>query len=165
MLIFDTLLLLYKVWQGDDSLKFHPGLLCPSLLHPAGWPTPKQPDGRFGGGLLAGQVACGCLRPFWTLHAVRLWILLNTSSFSLVIILFSRFESAFKMSKLNTNHINRGVKSVSENLSLCLRESEETVKRLRSIKKDLEISRSTFEAEAERTFKEISTIDVEIGKS
>jgi hypothetical protein len=69
------------------------------------------------------------------------------------------------MSKLNTNHINQGVKSVREKLKHCLSESEETVKRLRGIKKDLVITQATFEAEAERTFKEISTIDDEIGKS
>jgi hypothetical protein len=34
-----------------DSLKFHPGLPCPTLLRPAGGPPPKQPYGRFWGGL------------------------------------------------------------------------------------------------------------------
>jgi hypothetical protein len=39
------------LWQGVamDSLKFHLGLLCPTLLHPAGGPPLKRPYSRFGG--------------------------------------------------------------------------------------------------------------------
>jgi hypothetical protein len=50
------------VWQGVamDSLKFHPGPACPTLLRPAG---------RFGGGPPAGLVACGRLLPFWKPYA------------------------------------------------------------------------------------------------
>jgi hypothetical protein len=53
------------IWQGVamDSLKFHPGPLCRTLLRPAGGIPPKRPTG---------QVACSHLLPFWTPHAVRL---------------------------------------------------------------------------------------------
>jgi hypothetical protein len=45
-------------WQGVaiDSLNFHPGPPCPTLLCPAG------------------RAACGHLLPFWTPYAVRLWL-------------------------------------------------------------------------------------------
>jgi len=41
------------VWQGlaMESLKFHPGLLCPTLVCPAGGPSLKRPCGHF-------RVAC-----------------------------------------------------------------------------------------------------------
>jgi hypothetical protein len=54
------------VWQGvvTDSLKFHPGQPCPTLLRPAG------------------QVACGHLLPFWTPHVVYLWVNLFLYQFS-----------------------------------------------------------------------------------
>jgi hypothetical protein len=39
------------VWQGVamNYLKFHLGLLCPTLLHLAGGPILKRPYGRFRG--------------------------------------------------------------------------------------------------------------------
>jgi hypothetical protein len=39
------------VWQGVgmDSIKFHPGLLCPNLLLPAGRPAGKPPLKRLYG--------------------------------------------------------------------------------------------------------------------
>jgi hypothetical protein len=54
-----SLLLLMGVWQGVamDSLKFHMGLPCPTLLRPVGKPTLKQPYSRFWGGLPTGQTA------------------------------------------------------------------------------------------------------------
>jgi hypothetical protein len=57
-----------------DFLKFHPGLPCLILLHPAGIPTLKRPYSRFRGGPPAGQVACSRLLPLWTPLAVRLYI-------------------------------------------------------------------------------------------
>jgi hypothetical protein len=36
-----------------DSLKFHPGLPCPTLLRPAGGLPPKWPYSHFWGGLPA----------------------------------------------------------------------------------------------------------------
>jgi hypothetical protein len=38
-----------------NSLKFHPGPPCPTLLHPAGRPPPKQPYIRFWSGPPAGR--------------------------------------------------------------------------------------------------------------
>jgi hypothetical protein len=56
------------VWQGVamDSLKFHPGLPCPTLLCPVGGPSLKRLYGRFRGGPLAERAACG--------HRLTLWI-------------------------------------------------------------------------------------------
>jgi hypothetical protein len=47
-----------------ESLKFHLGPPCPTLLCPAGGTPLKQPYGRFRGGPLAGRAACGRLLPF-----------------------------------------------------------------------------------------------------
>jgi hypothetical protein len=44
---------------GRESLKFHPGLLCPTLLYPADGPP-------------RGRAACGRLLPLWTPHAIHL---------------------------------------------------------------------------------------------
>jgi hypothetical protein len=52
-----------------DSLKFHPGPPCLTLLCPAGGPPHKQPYGCFRGGPPAGRAACGHLLPPWTLCA------------------------------------------------------------------------------------------------
>jgi hypothetical protein len=62
------------VWRGVamDSLKFHPGPSCPTLLCPVGGPSLKRPYKCFRGGLLAGRVAGGRLLPPWTPYAVRL---------------------------------------------------------------------------------------------
>jgi hypothetical protein len=62
------------VWQGVamDSLKFHPGPLCPTLLCPVGEESLKQPYGRFRGDPPARWAVCGCLLPFWIPLAVRL---------------------------------------------------------------------------------------------
>jgi hypothetical protein len=62
-----------SVWQGVtmDFLKFHPGPPCFTVICLAG--------GLPGVGLPAGWVACGCLLPFWTPHAVRLCISLQRS--------------------------------------------------------------------------------------
>ena len=57
---------------STDSLKFHLGLPCPTLLRPAGVSPLKRPYDRFRGGPPTGQVACGCLLPLWTPNAVRL---------------------------------------------------------------------------------------------
>jgi len=46
-----------------DSLKFHPGLPCPTLLPPAGGPPPERPYDCFRGCPPAGWAACGCLLP------------------------------------------------------------------------------------------------------
>jgi hypothetical protein len=56
-----------------DSLKSHPGLLCFTLLSPAGRPPVKRLYGCFKGGLPAWQAVCGRLLPLWTPHPVRLW--------------------------------------------------------------------------------------------
>jgi hypothetical protein len=58
------------VWQGVyiDSLKFHPNLLCPTLLRPAGVPSPNRPYGCFWDGLPVERLACGCLLPPWIPH-------------------------------------------------------------------------------------------------
>jgi hypothetical protein len=63
------------VWQGVamDSLKYHQGPSCPTLLRPASGSLLKRPYSRFRDGLPAGWAACGCLLPLWTPHAVRLW--------------------------------------------------------------------------------------------
>jgi hypothetical protein len=63
------------VWEGVamDSLKFHLGLPCPTLVRPAGWPPLKRPYRHFKGGPPTGWTACDCLPPPWTPHAVRLW--------------------------------------------------------------------------------------------
>jgi hypothetical protein len=54
-----------SIWEGMamDSLKFHLGLPCPTLLQPAGGspaagPPLKRPYGCFSGGLPAGWAAC-----------------------------------------------------------------------------------------------------------
>jgi hypothetical protein len=51
------------VWQGVamNSLKFHLGLLCPTLLGPEGGPPLKQPYGHFKDGLPIRRVACSAL--------------------------------------------------------------------------------------------------------
>jgi hypothetical protein len=61
------------VWKGvsTDSLKFHPGPPCPTLLRPAGGPPPTRPYCRFWGGPPAGQAACGRLLPPWIPDVVR----------------------------------------------------------------------------------------------
>jgi hypothetical protein len=61
------------VWLGVamDSLKFHAGLPCPTLLHPAGRPLLKRSDGCFRGDPPTGQVACGHLLPLWTMDTPR----------------------------------------------------------------------------------------------
>jgi hypothetical protein len=56
-----------------DSLKFHPGPPCPTLLCPAGGPSLKQPLGYFRGGQSAGRAACSRLLPFRKSHAILLW--------------------------------------------------------------------------------------------
>jgi hypothetical protein len=56
-----------------NSLKFHPGLPCPTLLRPAGWLSLKQPYDRFMGDPPTGWAACSRLLPLWTPHTVRLW--------------------------------------------------------------------------------------------
>jgi hypothetical protein len=58
---------------STDSLKFHAGPPCPTLIRPAGGPLPKRPYGRLGGGPPAGQAACDRLLPPWIPHAVRAW--------------------------------------------------------------------------------------------
>jgi hypothetical protein len=47
-----------------DSLKFHQGTLCPTLLRPAGRSPLKRPyNGRFSGSLPARRAVCGRLLP------------------------------------------------------------------------------------------------------
>jgi hypothetical protein len=62
------------VWHGVamDSLKFHLGLSCSTLLRPAGEPPLERPYGRFWGGLPTGWASCGHLLPLLTRHAVCL---------------------------------------------------------------------------------------------
>jgi hypothetical protein len=62
------------VWQGVtmDALKFHPGLLCLTLLCPVGGAALKRLYGRFWRGLPKGWAAYGHLLPPGTPHAVRL---------------------------------------------------------------------------------------------
>jgi hypothetical protein len=55
-----------------DSLQFHLGPPCRTLLRPVGGPTLKRPYTNFWGSLPTGQAACACLLPLWTPHAVRL---------------------------------------------------------------------------------------------
>jgi hypothetical protein len=56
---------------STDSLKFHPGPPCPTLLRPAGGPPPKRPYGHLGVCPPAGRAACGCLLSPWTPLTVR----------------------------------------------------------------------------------------------
>jgi hypothetical protein len=58
-------LVFISVWQGvaRDSLNCHPGPLCPTLIHPVGGPSLKQPYSRFKGDSPAGCVACRRLLP------------------------------------------------------------------------------------------------------
>jgi hypothetical protein len=58
---------------GYGRHKVHLGPPCPTLLHPAGGPPQKRPNGRFRGGPPARQAACACLLPPWISHAKRLW--------------------------------------------------------------------------------------------
>jgi hypothetical protein len=59
--------------KGIQELpKVSPGLLCLTLLRPAGEPPPKQPYGHFLGGLPAGWAACDRFGPFWIPLAVRI---------------------------------------------------------------------------------------------
>jgi hypothetical protein len=55
-----------------DSLKYHPGPPCPTLLRPTGKPPLKQPYGRFRGSQSAGRAAYDRFLPPLTPHAVRL---------------------------------------------------------------------------------------------
>jgi hypothetical protein len=50
-----------SIWQGVamDSLNFHPGLPCPTLLRPVDGPPLKWPYGCFRCGPPAGQATCG----------------------------------------------------------------------------------------------------------
>jgi hypothetical protein len=68
-------------WQGVamDSLKFHPGPPCQTILHHADGPPLKWPQGRFRGSLPAGGVPCGRLLHFGIPHVV--WICLLTVFF------------------------------------------------------------------------------------
>jgi hypothetical protein len=54
------------VWQGValDSLKFHPGLPCPTLLRPAGGPPLKRPHGHFSGSPPTRRVPAAFFYPF-----------------------------------------------------------------------------------------------------
>jgi hypothetical protein len=65
------------VWEGVamDSLEYHPGLPCLTLLRSAGGPPSKLSHRRFCGGPLAGQAAFSRLLPFWTPHTALLWSL------------------------------------------------------------------------------------------
>jgi hypothetical protein len=62
------------VWQGVamDSLKFHLGLACQTLLSPAGGPPLKRTYGRLRGGLPAVQATYGRLLLPWSPHALRI---------------------------------------------------------------------------------------------
>jgi hypothetical protein len=62
------------IWQGVDmdSLEFHPGPPCPTLLRPASGPPLKRPYDCFSGCSSTGRTACGRLPPLWTPHAVCL---------------------------------------------------------------------------------------------
>jgi hypothetical protein len=77
---FNARLKLRPVRQGvsTDSLKFHPGPPCPTLLRPVGGPPLKQFSDCLGGGPPTGQAACGLLLPPWIPHAVRAWLKLCT---------------------------------------------------------------------------------------
>jgi hypothetical protein len=70
----ETLKKAMGVWQGVamESLKFHLGLPCSTLLRPVGGPSLKRPYSRFRGGLPAGWAACGRLLPPRTSDAVGL---------------------------------------------------------------------------------------------
>jgi hypothetical protein len=63
------------VWRGVamDSLMFHPGLPCLTVLCPVGRPLLKRPHGHIRGDPRTGWAACDCLLPIWTLHPVHLW--------------------------------------------------------------------------------------------
>jgi hypothetical protein len=64
-------------WQGvaKDCLKFYLGLPCLTLLRPLGGPPLKRPYGCYRGGPLTGWATYGRILPFWTCHAVRLYLL------------------------------------------------------------------------------------------
>jgi hypothetical protein len=55
-----------------ESLKFHPGPSCRTLLRPASGPPPKRPYSRFRGSPPAWWAACSSPQPIWTSHPVRL---------------------------------------------------------------------------------------------
>jgi hypothetical protein len=63
------------VWQGVamDSLKFHPGSPCPTLLRPADGPSLRWSYECFRGGPPVGRMACGHLLALWIPHALSLW--------------------------------------------------------------------------------------------
>jgi hypothetical protein len=54
-----------------DSITYHPGPPCPTLLHPVGRPPLNWSYGRLWSG---GRAACGLLLPPWTPHATRVCI-------------------------------------------------------------------------------------------
>jgi hypothetical protein len=56
----------------NSSPIFGTTLLCPTPLPPVDGPSLKWPYGCLKGGPPPGQVACSCLLPPWTPHAVRL---------------------------------------------------------------------------------------------
>jgi hypothetical protein len=60
-------------WVSTDSLKFHPGLPCPTLLRPASALPLERPYRRFWGGPSARGVVCGRLLSPWMSHAVQAW--------------------------------------------------------------------------------------------
>jgi hypothetical protein len=62
------------IWQSVamDSLRFHLGSPCPTLLRPAGGPPMKRPHGCFRGDPPIRWAACGHLLPLWIPLAIRL---------------------------------------------------------------------------------------------
>jgi hypothetical protein len=70
--LLDLICLIIGVQQGmANSLKFHAGPPCPSLLHPVGEQPLKRPYSRFRGSPPPGWAACGSLLPHWTPHALH----------------------------------------------------------------------------------------------
>jgi hypothetical protein len=63
------------VCQGvaTDSLKYHPGLPCPTFLRSESGPPLKGPYDRFMGGPHARRLTCSHLLPLWTPRAVRIF--------------------------------------------------------------------------------------------
>jgi hypothetical protein len=59
---------------STDSLKFHAGPPCLTLICPVGRPPPKRPYGHLGGGPPAGLVACSRLIPPWIPLPVRAYV-------------------------------------------------------------------------------------------
>jgi hypothetical protein len=96
-----------------NSLKFHLGPPCPTLLRPACRLFLKRPYGRFRVGPPTGLAACGHLLSLWTPHALRLWCLSDVSFFYFLLfvktlILVPRKAKSFRASLRGLARVSTG---------------------------------------------------------